>query len=265
MNNHILAEIISEEPVVEQQPMSGYTASQLARAIRDQKQEIRRLNLELKKAQLKLDGDRDALSDGVVYARRDGIVRKVSDPSSPPQDGSAFLEVASGTGMYVSGFVSELVYDRVNVGDTVTGYSWNTGKSVTASVISKDDYPTSAGYYNGEGNPNASYYAFEAYIEDTSNVKSGDYLELTVGETVMNSSLWISRAYIRKDNEGYYALKDDNGKLVRQSVKIGRTVWGEYYEILDGLNEEDSIAFPYGKNAKAGKNTSVQNMEDYYG
>ena len=106
---------------------------------------------------------------------------------------------------------------------------------------------------------------FEAYIEDTSNVKSGDYLELTVGETVMNSSLWISRAYIRKDNEGYYALKDDNGKLVRQSVKIGRTVWGEYYEILDGLNEEDSIAFPYGKNAKAGKNTSVQNMEDYYG
>lgn len=266
VRNHIRAELpVAEEPVIDEKPMSGYTATQLARAIRDKKQEIRKLNLELKKAQLKLDGDRSALSDGVIYAKRDGVVRKACDPASPPQDGSAFLEVASGTGLYVSGFVSELVYDRVNVGDTVTGYSWNTGQSVTASVVSKDDYPTSAGYYNGEGNPNASYYAFEAYIEDTSNVKSGDYLELTVGETVMNSSLWISRAYIRKDNEGYYALKDDNGKLARQSVKVGRTVWGEYYEILDGLNEEDSIAFPYGKNAKVGKNTSVQNMEDYYG
>ena len=265
VKNHILAESISEEPVVEQQPMSGYTASQLARAIRDQKQEIRRLNLELKKAQLKLDGDRDALSDGVVYARRDGIVRKVSDPSSPPQDGSAFLEVASGTGMYVSGFVSELVYDRVNVGDTVTGYSWNTGKSVTASVISKDDYPTSVGYYNGEGNPNASYYAFEAYIEDTENVQSGDYLELTIGEAVTDSSLWISRAYIRKDNQGHYAMKDDNGKLVRQNVKVGRTVWGEYYEILEGLRDGDSIAFPYGKNVKEGKPTVQQSMEDMYG
>ena len=266
VRNHVKAEIpVVEEPVIDEKPMSGYTATQLARLIRDKKQEIRKLNLELKKAQLKLDGDKAALSDGVIYAKRDGVVRKVSDPSSPPQDGSAFLEVASGAGLYVSGFVSELVYDRVNVGDTVTGYSWNTGQSVSATVVSKDDFPTSAGYYNGEGNPNASYYAFEAYIEDISNVKSGDYLELTVGEAVSSSSLWISRAYIRKDNQGYYALKDDNGKLTRVSVKVGRTVWGEYYEILDGLSEDDSIAFPYGKNAKEGKKTSAMNMEDYYG
>lgn len=266
VRNHVKAETpVTEVPPVEDRPMSGYTATQLARAIRDKKQEIRKLNLELKKAQLKLEGDKAALSDGIVYAKRDGYVRKVSDPASPPQDGSAFLEVASGTGLYVSGFISELVYDRVNVGDTVTGYSWNTGANVTASIVSKDDFPTSAGYYNGEGNPNASYYAFEAYIEDTSSVKSGDYLELTVGESVSSSSLWISRAYIRKDNQGFYALKDEGGKLVRQSVKVGRTVWGEYYEILDGLNEEDSIAFPYGKNVKEGKKTSVMDMEDYNG
>ena len=60
-------------------------------------------------------------------------------------------------------------------------------------------------------------------------------------------------------------MKDDNGKLVRQNVKVGRTVWGEYYEILEGLRDGDSIAFPYGKNVKEGKPTVQQSMEDMYG
>ena len=31
------------------------------------------------------------------------------------------------------------------------------------------------------------------------------------------------------------------------------------------IGKDDSIAFPYGKNAKEGKKTSAMNMEDYYG
>lgn len=258
-------EPVIEEPVIEE-PGSGYTAVQLARAIRDKKQEIRRLNLDLRKAQLQLDSDSAALSDGVVYAKRDGVVRKACDPSAPPQDGSAFLEVASGTGLYVSGFVSELVKDQIHAGDPVTGYSWNSGQSVNASVVSVDDYPTSAGYYNGEGNPNVSYYAFEAYIEDTSGLSAGDYLELTIGEGRETEAIYISRAFVRKDAGGYYVLKDDNGVLVKQSVRVGKTVWGEYMEILEGLSVDDAITFPYGKNAKEGRSTVLdENMEAYYG
>ncbi|MGM9941844.1 MAG: hypothetical protein ACI32N_07650 [Bulleidia sp.] len=258
-------EPVIEEPVIEETG-SGYTAVQLARAIRDKKQEIRKLNLDLKKAQLQLDADSAALSDGIVYAKRDGIVRKACDPSAPPQDGSAFLEVASGTGLYVSGFVSELVKDQIHVGDSVTGYSWNSGQNVNASVVSVDEDPTGAGYYNGEGNPNVSYYAFEAYIEDSGGLSTGDYLELTIGEGRETESLYISRAFVRKDAQGYYVLKDDNGVLVRQDVRVGKTVWGEYMEILEGLSSEDAITFPYGKDAKEGRKTVLdENMEAYYG
>lgn len=245
--------------------LSGYTASQLAKAIRDKKQEIKKLNLDLRKAQMKLGEDQASLNDGVVYAKRDGIVRKVSDPANPPQDGSAFLEVASGTGLYVSGFVSELMLDKVNIGDTVSGYSWNDGETYTAKITSVDSYPTSNGYYNGSGNPNVSYYGFEAYIEDSSKLSSGDYLDLTIGDSSESTgnSIWISRAYVRKDGKDYYVMKEENGKLKKQTVQIGSIAYGEYMEILDGITMDDYLAFPYGKNVKEGK--AVQISDGNYG
>lgn len=249
---------------------SGYTAAELARAIRDKKQEIRKLNLDLRKAQLKLQDDQSSLNDGVVYAKRDGIIRKACDPANPPQDGSAFLEVAGGTGLYVTGFVSELLLDKVKVGDTVSAYSWNSGQNYTASVTSIDSYPTSDGYYGGDGNPNVSYYGFEAYIEDSSDLSTGDYLELTIGDSSSSDtqSIWLSQAYIRKDGNSSYVMKDQDGKLVKQTVKTGKTAYGEYVEILDGLDMSDYIAFPYGKNAKEGKRTNVSDDAQggtYYG
>lgn len=249
--------------------LSGYTATQLAKAIRDKKQEIKKLNLDLRKAQMKLGEDQASLNDGIVYAKRDGIVRKVSDPSNPPQDGSAFLEVASGTGLYVSGFVSELMLDKVNIGDTVSGYSWNDGETYTATITSVDSYPTSNGYYNGSGNPNVSYYGFEAYIENSSKLSSGDYLDLTIGgSSDDSSSIWISRAYVRKDGKDYYVMKEENGKLKKQIVQIGSIAYGEYMEILDGITMDDYLAFPYGKNVKEGKSVQISDGSEggaYYG
>lgn len=249
--------------------LSGYTAAQLATAIRDKKQEIKKLNLDLRKAQMKLSEDQASLNDGIVYAKRDGIVRKVSDPANPPQDGSAFLEVASGTGLYVSGFVSELMLDKVNIGDTVSGYSWNDGETYTATITSIDSYPTSNGYYNGSGNPNVSYYGFEAYIENSSKLSSGDYLDLTIGgSSDDSSSIWISRAYVRKDGKDYYVMKEENGKLKKQVVQIGSIAYGEYMEILDGITMDDYLAFPYGKNVKEGKSVQISDGSEggaYYG
>lgn len=249
--------------------LSGYTAAQLATAIRDKKQEIKKLNLDLRKAQMKLSEDQASLNDGIVYAKRDGIVRKVSDPANPPQDGSAFLEVASGTGLYVSGFVSELMLDKVNIGDTVSGYSWNDGETYTATITSIDSYPTSNGYYNGSGNPNVSYYGFEAYIENSSKLSSGDYLDLTIGgSSDDSSSIWISRAYVRKDGKDYYVMKEENGKLKKQVVQIGSIAYGEYMEILDGITMDDYLAFPYGKNVKEGKSVQIADGSEggaYYG
>lgn len=242
---------------------SGYTAAQLANAIRDKQQEIKSLDLDYRKAKLTLADDQALLSDGVVYAKRSGVVRKVSDVDNPPTDGSSFLEIASGTGLSISGTVSELALDQVKVGDTITGYSWNSGETYTAEVISVDTYPSDDGYYNGTGNPNVSYYGISAYVDDSSNLSVGDYLELTFSSNSENSSIWLSNAYIRKDGKQSYVYKDDgNGKLIKQYIETGSVLWGEYVEVKSGITESDYIAFPYSKNAKDG--TKTTGVEDIY-
>lgn len=246
----------------EETDYSGYTATELAKAIRDKQQEIKTLDLDYRKAQLALKDDQALLSDGVVYAKRSGVIRKVSDADNPPADGSAFLEVASGTGLSISGTVSELVLDQVKVGDTISGYSWSNGQTYSAEITSIDTYPADDGYYNGTGNPNASYYTFNAYVEDSTDLSVGDYLELTFSVSDQeSSSIWLSNAYIRKDGKQSYVYKaDETGKLVKQYIETGSILWGEYVEVKSGITESDYIAFPYSKNAKDG--TKTTGMED---
>ena len=191
-------------------------------------------------------------------------MRKVGDVSNPPQDGSAFLEVAGGQGTYIQGTVSELMLDQIKTGDTISGYSWTSGNTITATIDSIDTVPASGNnYYNGSGNPNVSYYGFEAYVEDSTSLQLGEYLELTLSTDAADttSSIWLSKAYVRQDGSKYYVFKDDHGKLKKQYVTIGKIVWGDTIEIKDGLSDTDYIAFAYSKNAKEGIKTKNSSQE----
>ncbi len=258
-------EEIPEEPIEEEtaDEESGYSEVELAKAIRDKKQELKTLDLNLRKAQLSLQENKDLLTDGVVRAKKNGIVRKVGDLDNPPSDGSAFIEVSSGNGAYIEGTISELLLDTIKAGDEISAYSWTNGTTCTATISSIDTIPSSNNYYNGSGNPNASYYTFEAYVDDSSSLTNGDYLEITFNNTNTDTnSIWLSKAYVKQDGKKYYVMKDDNGKLVKQYVTAKTIVWGDTVEITDGLSETDYIAFAYGKNAKEG--TKTKNMEEAY-
>lgn len=245
---------------VEQKPSqdlsSGYTEIELAKAIRDKKQELKTLDLGLKKAQLSLSENKALLNDGVIRAKRSGIVRNIKKTSDSLQDGNTFLEVAGGQGTYIKGSISELMLNQINVGDTISAYCWTSGETFDAKIQSIDTVPSSNSNYNGSGNPNVSYYDFEAYAKDASKIQAGEYLELTfnsAGDTT--SSIWLSKAYVKQEGNKYYVLKDVHGKLKKQYVTVGKIVWGDTMEIKDGLSDTDYIAFAYSKNAKEGVKT----------
>ena len=236
---------------VEQKPSqdlsSGYTEIELAKAIRDKKQELKTLDLGLNKA---------LLNDGVIRAKRSGIVRNIKKTSDSLQDGNTFLEVAGGQGTYIKGSISELMLNQIKVGDTISAYCWTSGETFDAKIQSIDTVPSSNSNYNGSGNPNVSYYDFEAYAKDASKIQAGEYLELTfnsAGDTT--SSIWLSKAYVKQEGNKYYVLKDVHGKLKKQYVTVGKIVWGDTMEIKDGLSDTDYIAFAYSKNAKEGVKT----------
>ena len=220
------------------------------------KQELKTLDLDLRKAKLSLSENKALLNDGIVRAKRSGIVRNIKDLSNPIQDGSAFLEVATGQGTYIKGSISELMLNQVKVGDTISAYCWTSGETFDAKIQSIDTVPSSNSNYNGSGNPNVSYYGFEAYAKDASKIQAGEYLELTFNlSSDTTSSIWFSKAYVKQEGNKYYVLKDVHGKLKKQYVTVGKIVWGDTMEIKDGLSDTDYIAFAYSKNAKEGVKT----------
>ena len=242
---------------VEQKPSQdippGYTEIELAKAIRDKKQELKTLDLDLRKAQLSLSENKALLNDGVIRAKRNGVVRNVKKASDSLQDGNTFLEVAGGQGAYIKGNISELMLDQVKVGDTISAYCWTNGETFDAKIQSIDTVPSSSSNYNGSGNPNVSYYGFEAYAKEASKIQAGEYLELTFNSnTDTTSSIWLSKAYVKQEGNKYYVLKDNHGRLKKQYVTVGKIVWGDTMEIKDGLSDTDYIAFAYSKNAKEG-------------
>lgn len=245
---------------VEQKPSQdippGYTEIELAKAIRDKKQELKTLDLDLRKAQLSLSENKALLNDGVIRAKRNGVVRNVKKASDSLQDGNTFLEVAGGQGAYIKGNISELMLDQVKVGDTISAYCWTNGETFDAKIQSIDTVPSSSSNYNGSGNPNVSYYGFEAYAKEASKIQAGEYLELTFNSnTDTTSSIWLSKAYVKQEGNNYYVLKDNHGRLKKQYVTVGKIVWGDTMEIKDGLSDTDYIAFAYSKNAKEGVKT----------
>ena len=44
----------------------------------------------------------------------------------------------------------------------------------------------------------------------------------------------------------------EDGNLEKRFVTVGKSLWGSYTEILDGITAEDFLAFPYGNDVKPG-------------
>lgn len=234
-----------------------YTADELKDAIKEQTRSVADVDLQKRIAQADLKELQSELEDGVVYAKKDGIVTTVCDPANPPQDGTPFLQLSGAAGLYISGTIGELDLDTVKVGQSVSAVNYMTGDTYEGTISEISNVPSDSINYYGDSNPNSSFYEYTAYIENPQNLKKGDSLELTIDTSSegSDSGLYIDKSYVRTENGQSYIYKDDNGKLKKQTVKTGKSLWGSYVEIKSGLTNDDYIAFPYG--VREGEKTKV--------
>lgn len=242
----------------------GYTEEELMQEVIETENRLKSLDIQHRQQLLQLETMQKTASDGIVYAEVGGVVKTVGDPEEYQADGTAFLVVTGDDGLYVSGTISELLLGDVKVGTVVTANSWESGMTFEATITEISDYPVSGNSW-GDGNPNVSYYAYTAYIEDSSALRNGEYVDLMISTNESETGgLFIEKSYVRKeDGKSYCMIADENGRLKKQYVATGRTVYGSAVEIKAGLREEDRIAFPYGKNAVEGAAvTEASNM--YY-
>lgn len=230
----------------------GYTAAELASKILSKEKEIRELDIRKRKIALELDQLRQTTGDGIVRAKVSGIVDSVQDPENLSNDGSSFLEIRGKDSLYVTGSLSELLLGEIKAGQKVTITSWESGLNYEGEITEISTTPTEGSDYMGEGNPNASYYPYKAQVKDSKGLRNGEGVELKIAAS-SGSGIYLEKAYVRTEGSVSYVMKEDkNGRLKKQIVKTGKTLYGQAVQILSGLDEKEYIAFPYGKDVKEG-------------
>lgn len=238
----------------------GYTQEELIEEIADAEATIKNLDVEYRKMLLQLTALERAALDGMVYATVSGEVKTLGDPNDVSED-TPFLVVMGDGDLYVKGVINELLLEHADIGTVINVIAWESGMTYEATVTEIDDMPTT-GNYLGEGNPNVSYYEFSVCLEKEADLNNGEYVDLVIDENKINeNSIYIEKAYVREENGQHYCMiADENGKLKKQYVVTGKTLYGSAIEIKSGITEDDYIAFPYGKEVVEGA-TVIESIE----
>jgi len=243
---------------------SGYTAAQIAQMRRDQQKTIKDDEFKLRVAEAEYNIMEREMSDGNVYAEIDGKVVTCLTEEEAKRTQQPMLKISGGGGFLVTGYISELIRDKLPVGQEVTVNDWNSGMTYTGTVQSVGDFPSSRRYY-GNGNSNVTFYPFTVFVDESANLRAWSYVDIEFSVSGSENGIYLQNPFVRTENgESYVLVLGEDGRLEKRVVTVGKSLWGSYTEILSGLSTDDMIAFPYGKGVKPGVKAEEGDLSDLY-
>ena len=246
-------------------PGTSYTAEEILEMQKQLYATIKEQTERLKMAETEYEIMQRELGDGNVYAQIDGKVVSLLTEEEARQQKQPLVKVSGGGGFYIEGSVSELEREKLKLGQEVTVNDWNTGSTYTGEVISIGDFPSDRDSWNGMGNPTTSYYPFRAFVGEEADLQAGSYVSMNYSTATAEQGIYLEKAFVRTEKDGSYIyVRGADGRLEKRDVKVGRVLWGSYYEILSPLGEADFLAFPYGKNVKHGAPTVESDLSTLY-
>ena len=251
--------------------------------------------------QAQIDKLQDATGNTEVRSEIDGIIQKIdeskmnsgtdnivsdvliSDSLYSTENTDAFITILS-TGVYrIKGMINEL-----NISDVVPGgpvlirsradetQTWN---GVLESVDMESSKSTDSGSFmfdSSNGMTSSTSYPFYVQMETSEGLMLGQHvlIELDEGQNSQKEGVWLTDYFIAgTDTEYPYVwVEDENGKIRKRDVILGTYDPGlKEYEILDGLSNEDYIAYPASTVKEGmttvhgtGSQTMQSMMEDVY-
>ena len=267
VRDHMLPQQTTVSPTIPQIDFgSGFTASQIAQMRADKEKEIKDHQFRVKMAEAEYAIMQTEADTGKVVAKIDGTVVSLLSEEEAKETMQPIMKISGGGGFYVEGSVSELEKDKLQIGQQVTINDWNTGMEYTGTVQSVGDFPSADGYWNGMGNPNASYYPFKVFIEENADLQEGTYVNVVYSTATNQQGIYLENPFLRTEQGTTYVyVRGSDGKLEKRPITTGKSLWGSYTEVLEGLSEEDFIAFPYGKTVIPGADTVESDMSALYG
>ena len=244
-----------------------YTPEEIKEMISDKEREIKTCDLDIREKELKVEQSRRVVDGKVVKSTMDGTVISIGSADGTSDTEGYFAKVANTSGLYLKGTIDELSVSNLHEGDTVTGNASN-GMSFTAVIKEVSQYPDPNGaenlmYFSGSQNTNVAYYPFYALIEDPEGIEEGQAtFQFTGSGSDSSGDIYLPKYLVREESDGRsYVYKDENGKLKKQYISTGKTIYDYAIQINSGLSMDDKIAFPYGDGVTEGAQTKeVDNL-----
>lgn len=242
--------------------------------IETNKMNLKKNEYSQKSKQAEITKLQEATGNTEVRSTIDGIIQKIDtsklsdDDSSSLDDmdmysddsSNAFITILS-TGAYrIKGTVNELNIGSIMEGDPViirsrvdSSQTWN-GTMGTVDRESATSNSNSSMYYgiidsSGDSQTSTSSYPFYVELESSDGLMLGQhvYIEMDEGQESQKTGIWLNEFYIMdiETDSPYVWATDKNNKLEKRTVILGQydEETGEY-EIADGLQNEDYIAYP---------------------
>lgn len=248
-------------------PGPFYTLAEIVQMKEEQQKKILDVKYQIKIAEAEYDIAQREANDGSVKAQVDGKVVSLLTEEEARAQKAPIIKVSGGGGYTLVGSISELNRDKLAIGSEVNITDYRNGTACMGTVQSIGDYPVSTGgYYYGDGNPNASSYPFTVFVDESEDLVPGYYVDMQYSLTDSVEGIYLSKPFVRTEKgRNYVYVRGENGRLEQRDVVTGKIVWGSYYQILSGVTAEDYVAFPYGKNVKAGASAEISDYRTLYG
>jgi multidrug efflux pump subunit AcrA (membrane-fusion protein) len=242
----------------------GYTSAELTAMKNEKQAEIKEIQFQIKIGKSELNIMKKEASDGKVTAAFDCVVSDILEPAAALETGEPLMKVTGGGGYYVEGTVSELALETIQIGQTVTVNSWDTGAVYDGTIVEVGSYPVED---QGYGTQNSSFYPYRVFIDESADLQEGFYVSMTYQTAEQAAgTLYLQNAFLRSEgNRSYVYVRNTDGVLEKRYLECGVSTDGYMTPILSGITEEDFVAFPYGKQIVEGAPTYEGTDQDLYG
>ena len=245
-----------------------YTRDELAKAISDKQAQIKSLNIAYQLKEIEYEIMQYQVTNGQVVANFDGVVKTIKDEEEALTNNEAMIVISGNSGYTVQSSIGELSLGKIKLGDSVDLYCYDTGMMYTGTVSDISVIPTTDSYsYSSILQTN---YPMSITIDDADDLEQGMYMEITTNnydeemDAQTGSSYYLPMAFVKRENDNYYVMKDVGGKLKKSYVEGGKIIWGDTLEIKKGIGYGDYIAFPYASDAVEGVKTKHATADELY-
>lgn len=239
----------------------GDTAAELAVKRGKKEQEVKKLTITAQIARVAYEKKQQEADSGTVVSKVSGVVTAVRNVTAVRQSGEAVVEISDGGGLYMEAACSEFDRGSVVLGQKVTIQSWENNGTYEGIVTTIGSEPVSGdSYYGGAA---ASYYPLTVQVDSSAKLREEESVRVLYQG--VSGGLYLDNAFILSENgKSVVYVRSAEGRLEQRTVQTGKSAWGSYTQIRGGLTAEDFIAFPYGRNVRAGAKTAESTPDQLY-